>query len=69
MTTKGRTHWCEPNMALPAPSTTQTDNMAWERRTLVDRVASLSNTRDHVPGDVPEPDKNQLAFSTHMTLM
>ena len=36
MTTKGRTRYCEPNMAHPPPSTTPANTMTWERRTWVD---------------------------------
>ena len=67
--TKGRTRYHEPNMAQPPPSTTPTDTMAWETRTWVDRMASLSNFRDHVPGDVPTPDNQPPAPSAYMTLM
>ena len=67
--TKGRTRYHEPNVAHPPPSTTPTDTMACERRTWVDRVTSLSNFTDHVPGDIPTPDNQQPAPSTYMTLM
>ena len=66
---KGRTRYQEPNMAHPPPSTTPTDSKACERRTWVDRVASLSNFRDHVPGQVPSPKKQQPTPSAYMTLM
>ena len=56
-------------MAHPPPSTTPTDIMAWERRTWVDSVTSLSNFREQVPGDIPSPDNQQPAPSTYMTLM
>ena len=32
-------------------------------------MASLSNFRHHVPGDIPTPDEQQPAPSTYMTLM
>ena len=32
-------------------------------------MASRSNFRHHVPGDIPTPDKQQPAPSTYMTLM
>ena len=67
--TKGGTRFHEPNMAHPPPSTTPGETTAWERETWVDRMASLSNFRDHVPGDVPSPDNQQPAPSTYMTLM
>ena len=67
--TKGRTCYHGPNMVHPPPSTTPTDIMAWERRTLVDRVTSLSNFRDHVPSDIPTHDNQQHIPSTYMTLM
>ena len=34
------------------------------RRTWVDRMASMSNFRDHVPGDISTPDNQQPAPST-----
>ena len=56
-------------MAHPPPSTTPANTMAWERRTLVDRVASLSNFRDHVPGNIATSDNQQPAPSTYIPLM
>ena len=56
-------------MANPRPRTTPIHTMAQAGRTWVDRVASLNNFRDHVPGDIPTPDNHQLAASTYMTLM
>ena len=35
----------------------------------VDRVTSLSNFWGHVPGNIPNPDNQQPAPSTYMTLM
>ena len=67
--TKGRTLYHEPNMAQPPPSATPSDTKAWERETWVDRMASLSTFRDHVPGDVPTPNNQQPAPPTYMTLM
>ena len=67
--TKGRTRYHEPNMAHPAPSATPSDTKEWERETCVDRMASLSNFRDHVHGDVTTPNNQQPAPSTYMTLM
>ena len=52
-----------------SPSTTPTDTMVWEGRTWVHCVASLSNFRDPVPGDISTPDNQQPAPSTYMTLM
>ena len=69
VTTKGRTRYREPNMAHPPPSTTPTDTMAWETRTWVDHVASVSNFTDHVPSDIPTPSNQQPAPSMYMTLM
>ena len=66
---KGCTRYHEPNMARPPPSATPSDTIAWERETWVDWLASLSNFRDHVPGEVPTPDNQQPAPSTYMTLM
>ena len=43
--------------------------MAWERRTWVDHVASISNFREHVPGDITNPKNHQPTPSTYMTLM
>ena len=56
-------------MAHPPAIATPSDTKAWERETWVDRMASLSNFRDHVRGDVPSPDNQQPALSTYMTLM
>ena len=67
--TKGRTRYHEPYMAHPPPSATPSYNKACERETWVDRMASLSNCRDHIPGDVPTPDKQQPAPSKYTTLM
>ena len=67
--TKSRTRYHEPKMAHPPTSTIPSDTKEWERETWVDRMAYLSNFRDHVPGDVPTPDNQQPASSTHMTLM
>ena len=69
MTSTGRTRYRKPDMAHPLPSTTPTNTMAWERRTRVDRVASLSNFRDHVQGDISTADNSQPAPSMYMTLM
>ena len=67
--TKCRTRYHEPDMAHPPPSATPSDNKKWERETWVARMASLSNFRHHVLGDVPTPDDQQPAPSTYMTLM
>ena len=67
--TQSRTHYHEPNMALPQPSPTPSNTKGWERETWVARMASLSNFRHHVPGEVPTPDDQQPAPSTYMTLM
>ena len=69
VTTKGRTRYREPNMAQPPPNTTPTDTMAREMRMWVDRVPSLSNCRDYLPGDIPSSNDQQTAPSTYMTLM
>ena len=69
MDTKGCTPYHEPTMADPPPSATPAYTKAWKREIWVDRMASLSNFRDHVPGDLPIPDGQQPAPSTHMTLM
>ena len=69
MTTKGRIHYRKPNMAHPPPGTTPGDTMESKRRTWLDRVASLRNFRDHIPGDIPTPDNQQPAPSTYMPLM
>ena len=65
--TKGRTRYHEPNMAHPPPCATPTDTKAWERETWVDRMASLSNFRDHDRGDITSPKNQQPAASTYMT--
>ena len=67
--TKGRTCYHEPNMAHPPPSATPSDTKEWQRETWVDRMASLSNFRDHIPGDVPPPENQLPAPATYMTLM
>ena len=67
--TKGCICYQDPNMARPLPSATPSDTKAWEREIWVDRMASLSNLRDHVPGDLPTPDNQQPAPPTYMTLM
>ena len=67
--TQGRTCYREANMAHPPPSTTPDNTKEWERETLVARMASLSNFRHHVTGDIPTPDDRQPAPSTYMTLM
>ena len=67
--TKGRSGYHEPNMAHPPPSATPSDTKAWERETWVDRMAALSNFRDHVLGDVPTRDNQQPGPSTCMTLI
>ena len=69
MDTKGCTRYQVPSMAQPPSSTGPMNTKEWERRTWVDRPASLSNFRDHVPGDIPTPDNQQQAPSTYMTLM
>ena len=69
MTSTGRSRYCKPNMAHASPGTTRTDTMPWERRIWVDRVASLSNFRDHVPGDIPFLDNQQPAPSMYMAFM
>ena len=56
-------------MAHPPPSATPSDTKEWERETWVARMASLSNFRHHVLGDVPTPDDQQAAPCTYMTLM
>ena len=63
---QGRTSYGEPDMANPPPSATPSDTKEWDRETLVARMASLSNFRHHVPGDVCD---QQPAPSTYMTLM
>ena len=67
--TKGRSRYHEPNMSNPTPSATPSDTKEWEREKWVARMASLSNFRHHVPGDVPSPDDQRPAPSTYMTLM
>ena len=67
--TKGRTRCQEPNMAHSPASTTPTNTIAWEMRTWVDSVTSLSNFRYHVPGNVPTPDNQPPAPSWYMTFM
>ena len=67
--TKGRTRYHEPNMAHSPTSATPSDTKKWERETWVARMASLSNFRHQVPGDVPNADDKQPAPSTYMTLM
>ena len=67
--TRGCTRYQELSMASPPPSTTPTDTKAWERRTRVDPVASLSNFRNQVQVDVPSPDNRQPAPCMNMTLM
>ena len=69
VTTKGCRRYREPKMAHCPPSTTRTDTIAWKRRTWVDRVAFLSNFRDHLPGSILTPDNKQPAPSTYMSLM
>ena len=53
----------------PPPSATPRDTKEWETETWVARMASLSNFRHHVPGDVHTPDNQQPSPSTYMTLM
>ena len=67
--TQGRTRYRAPNMAHPPSSATPSNTQEWERKTWVARMASLSNFRHHVPGDIPTPDDRQPAPSTYMTLM
>ena len=67
--TKGRTRYHEPDMAHPPSGATPDSTKEWERETWVARMASLSNFRHHVPGDIPTPDEQQPAPSTYMTLM
>ena len=67
--TQGRTRYHEPNMAHPPPGATPDNTKEWERETWVARMASLSNFRHQVPGDIPTPDERQPAPSTYMTLM
>ena len=67
--TKGSTRYHEPDMAHPPPGASPNNTKEWERETWVARMASLSNFRHHVPGDIPTPDERQPAPSTYMTLM
>ena len=67
--TKGRTRYHEPDMAHRPPGATPDNTKEWERETWVARMASLSNFRHHVPGDIRTPDERQPAPSTYMTLM
>ena len=67
--TKGRTRYHEPNMAHSPASATPSDTTTWEREAWVDRMASLSDLREHIPGDVRTPDNQQPAPSGYMTLM
>ena len=56
----------------PGPSTTPqqySSTISWERKMWVNRVTSLSNLRDHVPGDIPSPDNQHPAPSRDITLM
>ena len=69
MDTVGRTRYREPNMAHPSPSATSSNTKEWERDTWVAQMASLSNFRHHVPGEIPTPDNRQPAPSSYMTLM
>ena len=63
--TQGHTRYREPNMAHPPPSADADNTKEWERETWVARMASLSNFRHHVPGDIPTPDNQQPAPSTY----
>ena len=56
-------------MAHHPPSATPSNTKEWERETWVAQMASLSNFRHHVQGDIPTPDDQQPAPSTFMTLM
>ena len=67
--TKGRTRYHEANMAHPPAGATPDNTKEWERETWVARMASLSNFRHHVPGEIPTPDERQPAPCTYMTLM
>ena len=67
--TKSRIRYHEAQMAQPPPSATPSDTKEWERETWVARMASLSNFRHHVPGDVPTTDDQQPAPSTYMALL
>ena len=66
---KGRTCYHEPNMARHPPCATPSDTKAWETETWVHWMASQSQFRDQVPGDVPVPSNQQPAPFTYMTLM
>ena len=66
---KGRTRYHEPDMAHHPPSASSSETKEWERETCVAWMASLSNFRHHIPGDVPTPHDQQRAPSTYMTLM
>ena len=67
--TQGRTRYREPNMAHPPSSATPDNTKEWVREKWVVWMASLSNFRHRVPGDIPTPDDRQPTSSTHMTLM
>ena len=67
--TKGRIRYDEPEMAHPPPSVTPSDTKDWERETWVARMASLSNFRHHIPGDIPTANDQQPAPCMYMTLM
>ena len=67
--TQGRSRYREPNMTHPPPSAIPSNTKEWERETWVARMASLSNFRHHVLGDIPDPDNWQPAPSTYVTLM
>ena len=56
-------------MAHPPPSATPSDTKELDTETWVARMASLSNFRHHVPGDVPNPDDQQPSPSMYMPLM
>ena len=56
-------------MAKPPPSACPADTMAWKRRTLGDRVASLNNFRANVHPHIPTSTNRQEAPSAYMTLM
>ena len=66
---KGRPRNHKPDMAQTPPSATPRDTKDMERVTWVDRMASLSNFRHQVPGDVPTPDHQQPAPSQYMNRM
>ena len=67
--TQGRTRYRDTDMAHPSPSATPSSTQEWERETWVARMASLSNFRHHIPGDIATPDNQQPAPSTYMTPM